>query len=280
MSNWFEWRDAPPGDFAVLGDPIHHSRSPRIHAAAYAAYGLPLTYHAIRVPAGELAPALAHLESLRYRGVNVTLPLKEEAFAWAETEPRDAVYGSLNTLDIRTRFGTNTDVPAFLSTLRGFEIEPGALIHVLGAGGSAKALVVGLAQSGFRLRLWNRTQGKAEDLAQRTAALIPGAQIEVVAGVSPTDCAALINTTSTSLSAESLPIPWPSAPQNLLAYDIAYTDGLTRFQQEAAAHGLRHTDGRAMLVEQAALAFTWWTGKEAPRTDMLAAVYEHPHPHT
>ena len=117
--NVFEWRTAPHGDYAVVGDPISHSLSPLIHAAAYQSHGLEYRYHAIRVPLEEFADALAHLTNIGYRGLNVTVPLKEAAFEWCQSfEAESEQFHSINTLRLADRRGLNTDAPAFISTLK------------------------------------------------------------------------------------------------------------------------------------------------------------------
>ena len=131
------WRDAPGADFAVLGDPVGHSRSPKMHEAAYRALGLKHTYVAVRVCAEELPEALDHLAKKGYRGVNLTVSLKEAGARWA-LHPDEFVkrVGSANTLNLLERTATNTDAPGFIDTLPPLAVWPPSRVLVLGAGGT------------------------------------------------------------------------------------------------------------------------------------------------
>ena len=148
MSGGYPWREAPEAEFAVIGDPVGHSLSPRMHAAAYQALGLSYRYLAIHVLPGEVGQALARMESLGYQGVNVTVPHKEEALAWAkDSEPLARRVRAANTLRLADKACINTDAPGFLDTLSEFHPEPRTAI-ILGAGGSARAIAVALMGAG------------------------------------------------------------------------------------------------------------------------------------
>lgn len=267
------WSQVGPGDYAVIGDPIDHSLSPQMHAAAYQADGLNLTYRAIRVPRGEVAAAIAHLQAQGYQGLNVTVPLKEEAFAFVRAEgwrlsEVDLMYGAVNTLLLAPRVALNTDGLGFLRTLQAQGVSPGESVFLLGAGGTARALLVGLVRAGYRVSAWNRT-------SERLAALIAELNLPIAALAHPDSAgfAAVINTTSASLSGEAVAVAWGSTP--ILAYDVAYSRALTPFLQSARAAGCRVCDGRAMLAEQGAMAYEAWLRRSAPREAMLKALDEH-----
>lgn len=264
--SWYEWRDAPEGDFAVLGDPVSHSLSPMMHSAAYSDLGLEFNYVAIRVELGEFDQALDHLVALGYRGVNVTVPLKESAFEWCESLEGGAWrYGAVNTIRLEDRAGMNTDVPGFLSVLRAHSVEPGSRVLVLGAGGSARAVIRGLLDEGYLVRGWNRTRAKL-------AAVVEGLDVEIVSEPDVRRCGAVVNATSASLSGFDLPVKWSQAEDGCLAFDLAYGEEMSPFLRGALGRGLPVTDGVPMLVEQGALAFEWWLGRPAPRTAMLRSV--------
>lgn len=261
---WYEWRDAPAGDFAVIGDPVSHSLSPRMHQAAYDELGLPLRYVAVRVPKQDFDLALQHLQNLGYLGVNVTVPLKELAFAWSTGgDPR---MGSANTIRFEDRAGTNTDAPGFLITLRDAGIEPCPTL-ILGAGGSARALCVALTDAGYEVSVWNRTAGKAAEMVKAARC-----QARILDKPDLEGQQLVVNTTSVGLSGESLNLDWTQALPDSVAYDLFYTAGLTPFLQDASQHGLKTIDGRPLLVAQGALALEWWTGRKAPRTAMMQAI--------
>jgi shikimate dehydrogenase len=118
MNEFFSWRKAPVAEFAVIGCPISHSLSPKMHMAAFAASDIEATYVAVEVQVGEVADALDHLQSKGYHGVNVTVPHKEDAFDWCQDATEIAIaLGVCNTIDFRRNRGTNTDVEGFARSL-------------------------------------------------------------------------------------------------------------------------------------------------------------------
>ena len=261
MKTLYEWRDAPSADFAVIGDPVNHSLSPRMHAAAYAALGLEYKYLAIHVPPGEVAMALDRLRELDYRGVNVTVPHKQEVMGWcAHVDGFCEQVQAVNTVDVRRRAGINTDANGFMATLQG--VKTGTAL-MLGAGGSARALARALMRDGWTLRVWNRTADKASDLAAEVGA-------SAVETADPTGASLVLNTTSASLAGDDLPVDWDKAEGTAIAYDLAYGD--SPFLLSAKTKGLTTMNGLPMLVEQGALSLEWWLGVRAPRPAMLAAI--------
>jgi len=262
VKGFYEWRDAPVADFAVIGDPVAHSLSPHMHSAAYHALNLPYTYLAVRASEDELDSALDRLAALGYKGANVTVPHKERAFAWSPKPDELATrIGAVNTLDFRDGSSTNTDAPGFLHTLANLGISGGRAL-LLGAGGSARAIAAVLPAAGFQVSIWNRTAARARSLAEEF-------------GLSYVDRASadfdlIVNTTSTGLTGAELPIDWGSAPPSAVAYDLVY--GETQFLRIAARHGLRPVDGKALLAAQGALSLAWWLGVDAPFKTMEEAV--------
>jgi len=268
MSDFYPWSEAPEADFGVIGDPVGHSLSPRMHTAAFEALSLPYRYVAIQVPTGKVATALARLESLGYRGINVTVPHKEEALAWAsQVESLARRVRAANTLRLADKSCINTDAPGFIDTLKAFD-PPRRTALVLGAGGSARAIAVALLTAGYNLYLYNRTPAKVEALASELK--IPAYQIRETAD--PSGVSLIVNTTSASLKNDELPIQWERAEKGALAYDLMYGKEPTPFLQSAAQRGLATMDGRAMLVAQGARAFKWWLGIDPPRDVMLEAI--------
>lgn len=265
MSRFFEWREAPEGDFAVLGDPIFHSLSPPMHEAAFRALGLPYSYRRIRVSRGELGEALARLVARGYRGLNVTIPLKAEAATWAKDLDEFALRcEAANTLRLETGEGINTDGPGFMDTLADAGVE-GPEVVLLGAGGAARAVALALHRGGYNLRVFNRTRERADALLRELG--LPGAVID-----EPTAEGAdlIVNATSATLTDRRLPIDWAGARPSALAYDLAY--GSSAFVDEARSHGLRGMDGAEMLVAQGARSFEFWLGRPAPRDVMREAL--------
>lgn len=264
----FEWREAPAADFAVIGDPVSHSLSSKMHMAAYRELGLPLTYLSVRVPAGEVSPAMDRLKELGYKGVNVTIPHKGEVIGWLKEVDAFALrVQSANTVRLEDRYGFNTDAPAFLHTLELLNIQPGTPTLVLGAGGAARAVVAALADEGYPLRIWNRSRARAEEMVE---------DLEIEASVwdepELLDAMLVVNATASSLDGEPLPVKWEHGMAGVVAYDLAYSRGTTPFVAQAEAHGLRAYDGKGMLVMQGALAFEWWLEVDAPHDAMWDAV--------
>ncbi len=268
MGAFYQWREAPRAEFAVIGDPIAHSLSPVMQGAALRALGLPHRYVAVRVPKEEFEPALEHLVELGYQGLNVTVPLKEHAFRWARTMgDDDRRIGALNTLRLEDRSGTNTDAPGFLEVLKELGVTPPGPVCLLGAGGSARALLVALSGAGYAVRAYNRTLAKLRALVREL-----GVDARVMEQPDPEGCVAVVNTTSAGMTGQSLGVPWSRAPKGALAVDLFYATEPTLFLREAQGFGLTIADGRRMLVAQGALSLAWWLGKTAPREAMLEAI--------
>jgi len=154
---------------AVIGDPVAHSASPALHRAFLAEAGIEGTYEAIRVLAGDGARAIDDLRSRGYAGLNVTTPLKEEAYARADERDAAAIAaGSANTLVFGPRIvAYNTDGIGAIGALRaaGLDDVAGRMILVLGAGPTARSCIVALEAAGAATYLWNRTRATAERLA-------------------------------------------------------------------------------------------------------------------
>ena len=263
--NPFSWRNAPPGDYAVVGFPVKHSLSPQMHQAAYAALSIAASYVAIEIAPEDFVEAMELLVRRGYKGVNVTIPHKESAFRWAESTCETSKKLQVcNTLQFSDRTGVNTDVPGFLGSLPGHASR--ALI--LGAGGSARAVAYALARQGTEVAVWNRTLGRAEELVGQV-----GLGCSIAAEPRVSGFGLIVNTTSTGLSGESLPIDWSDADaSSQLAYDLAYSDAPTPFLAEAALHGVIGMDGKRMLMEQGAFAFEYWFDRSAPRKAMWEAI--------
>ena len=269
MNDAHEWRSAPAAKYAVVGDPVAHSLGPRMQNAAFRAHGLADEYVAVRVPLEEFDEAMEHLLSLGYFGVNVTVPLKEAAFRWAAHTPDlERRMGAVNTLRLADRAAINTDAPGFLDVVKALDVETPCKLLLLGAGGTAQAFLVALADAGFEVRCWNRTREKIDAVVEQRAV-----RATVLDVPDPAGCQIIVNATSASMAGESLPVLWDRAPEGVAAVDVFYTDGPTVFQSDAQRYGVQVAiDGRALLVAQGALSFEWWTGKSAPREAMLKAI--------
>lgn len=264
----YGWRDAPRATFAVLGDPIAHTWSPRIHSAALADLGRPEQYVAIHVSLDDFPEAIEHLRSIGYLGVNCTIPLKQAAFEWCDSvEPHVASLGVVNTLNLPLRKGTNTDTLGFMETLRELGVSPPGPILILGAGGTARSLLRALSDEGYVLRLYNRSPERAEALLSELGLDFPIVQQPVVG-----DNVMILNTTSAGLSGSAIDVAWGKPPKGTVAYDVVYREELTPFLADAKLAGCRVIDGRWMLVAQAALALEWWLNVPVSREVMNRAL--------
>ena len=268
MSNRFEWREAPKAQYAVVGDPVEHSLSPAMHSAAFQSLGMDDRYVAVRVLKGEFNEAMNHLTELGYKGVNVTVPLKEAAYRWAKHMSRtDKRIGVVNTLRLADKSAVNTDAPGFMDTLRDLKLLLPCNVLVLGAGSTTRSLAIALAETRCTLKFWNRTRINLERMLHEL-----GMKAEILGSPDPTDCQLILNTTSASMHGAKIGVDWYSAPRKAIAYDVFYTQGKTLFQFDAESNGIKSVDGRALLVAQGARSFEWWTGAKPPKEDMLRAI--------
>ncbi|MBP7661223.1 MAG: shikimate dehydrogenase [Burkholderiaceae bacterium] len=264
--------------YAVIGNPIAHSRSPFIHARFAAQTGQDLVYDRLLAPLDGFAAAVQAFVESGGRGLNVTVPFKEQAFALAgRRSPRVEAAGAANTLSFDSNGWTaeNTDGIGLVRdlTARHGVALAGQRVVVLGAGGAASGVVLPLLEAGVRdVLIVNRTAARAVALASRLAGAA-GPQTAVVGrGLDGLDAesaagALLINATSAGLSDARLPIADEVFAAAAFAYDMVYGARPTAFLAQAAALGCpRQADGLGMLVEQAAESFRLWRGV-APQTD-------------
>ena len=258
-------RAAPHVDrYAVIGNPIAHSKSPEIHARFAAQTAQHLTYERLLAPLDGFADTVRQFAESGGKGMNVTVPFKLEAHALADTlTPRAQAAGAVNTLQFEHGrvLGDNTDGMGLVQDIvrnAGVPIA-GKQILLLGAGGAARGVILPLLeQRPRRLVLANRTLSKAEELARRFAAhgAIEVSAFDVLQGAFDI----VINATAASLSADLPPIPPSVFAPHALAYDMMYGKEPTVFMQFAAAHDAQARDGLGMLVEQAAESFFLWRG--------------------
>jgi shikimate dehydrogenase len=268
--------------FAVFGQPIAHSLSPRIHAMFAAQFGIALDYRAIEAGRDDFARALDAFACDGGVGANVTLPLKQDALALCSTvEDGARRCGSVNTLTREDGgwHGDSTDGVGLLLDLhqrQGFETRCyGARTRclLLGAGGAARAVAFALADAQVdALVIANRTLGRASELAQAVRASGAGGGESLVEAIEWSALAAagafdyVLHATSAGHDGAELALP-SSLAEEALCYDLSYGTAARPFLQWAKSAGARAlADGLGMLVEQAAESFCSWHG-EAPETD-------------
>jgi shikimate dehydrogenase len=254
----------------VCGWPVAHSRSPRMQNAALAHMGLDdWHYQALPLPPHLFAETVRALPPLGFRGVNVTIPHKEQALALADvaTETARAI-GAANTLTFNpdgTIHADNTDAPGFLAALNRSAYDRTAL--VLGAGGTARAVLYALKQAGAKqIHLWNRSPARAQGLADEFGATLGHAPAEII-----------VNTTSVGLrdpeeTFKALPLHADELGAGCTVVDMVYRHGGTLLLNTARANGAEVVDGLEILVAQGAASLERWTGRTAPDKAMREAV--------
>ncbi|WP_372617100.1 shikimate dehydrogenase [Falsiroseomonas sp.] len=253
----------------VLGWPVSHSRSPRLHGFWLARHGLDGAYLPLPVRPERFEAAVRSLVDLGFAGANVTIPHKEAAFALCDEVTEVARRaGSVNTLVFRDGriSGTSTDGFGFLESVReqapGWQASNGPAV-ILGAGGAVRSVAAALLDAGCpRLILVNRTPARAEAIARDL-----GGPVEVATAPRLADAALLVNGTSLGMAGEPpLEIDLSPLPPHAVVADMVYVPLETRLLAAARARGLRAVDGLGMLLHQARPGFEAWFGV-APNVD-------------
>jgi shikimate dehydrogenase len=267
-----------PLRFAVIGDPVAHSRSPRMHAAAFRALGLPHTYEALRVAETDLPRVVSALRAGDFAGLNVTVPHKERVLALVDAVDDGArLAGAANTL-VRRDDGRvvayNTDAPALADEILALQAwsaghgRENLRALVLGSGGAARAAktalvdVLGVRDVVLRARTPRdaATQPWSPSPASEAATrLVVQATSAGMTGADPGEVVAEV-------------VAWDALPDDAAALDVVYAPPETAFLRRARARGLRSANGLGMLARQGALALTLWLGREAPLDAMRTAL--------
>lgn len=270
---------------AVLGQPIAHSLSPRMHSVAFAALGLDgeWSYEAIELSPEGFAGGVAELRERGFRGANVTVPHKEAALALADDASEAArSIGAANTLSFAPGGvrAENTDAPGLIAALPG-PVE-GKRAVVLGAGGAARAAVWALLGAGAAVDVRNRG-------SERAAALVADIGGRAVSADGPVDLAAydvLVNATSVGLAKpgadprvpgsdlKMLGVEADGLDEHLILVDMVYGTEPTELVAAGSSRGARVVDGLEILVRQGAISFQIWTGLEPPLQTMRNAIEE------
>ena len=253
--------------FLVLGDPVAHSRSPAIHARAFALLGVDAVYAPCRVPADQLEQAVDGIRTLGVSGFNVTVPHKT-----AVAELVDRIHagahriGAVNCVvrDGEALVGHNTDAPGLLRALAGRRIGSSGRAVVVGAGGSARAAAFALAGEARALTIVNRTADRAGALARAVEAA--GARVQAAALESAEARRALeeanlvVHCTTVGLQNDALPFDPALLPPGAALADLVYrgATGETALVQAARRRGLPAVDGVDVLVHQAIASLEIW----------------------
>jgi shikimate dehydrogenase len=273
----------------LIGWPTGHSVSPNMHNAAFAALGLDWRYVPLPVatdPTTRIGEAVAGLRALGLRGANVTVPHKQAVMPYLDQLTAAAsVIGAVNTIIVQPDgclLGDNTDAPGFIADLRDNYVDPqDKRVLILGAGGSARAIVYGLATAGAgSITVANRTRKRANELVATLQPRVVNCPLytcafpdDLPAVASESDL--IINCTSLGMTPNVETIPWrselPFRPDQAV-YDLVYNPRQTRLLAQATRDGARSIGGIGMLVWQGAIAFERWTGIAPPVDVMRQAI--------
>jgi shikimate dehydrogenase len=263
----------------VFGDPVAENPTGVMQEAAFRALDLNWRYLTIEVHAADLAAAIAGIRAMSFRGINLTIPHKVEVLRHLdEIAPDAALIGAVNTVrrDGDRLVGENTDGKGFLRSLRDVPIDPrGRRVVILGAGGAAKAITVELALAGAsHITVVNRSVERGRALVDGLARTV-GTASDFQPWVSnlrvPDGTEILVNATSIGLfpGIEAMPdVDFATIQPGMVVCDVIANPPRTRFLATAEERGATTLDGLGMLVYQGAIAFTMWTGREAP-TDVM-----------
>jgi shikimate dehydrogenase len=264
-----------PGKLFLLGHPVEHSLSPVMQNAALKAAGIDLKYKAKDVPPEKLEKALDKIRAERGAG-NITAPHKNDAFhimtRLSDTAKRvGAVNTFLTSMDGKLH-GHNTDVDGFDGlvryTLGG--IPPNAVVALIGAGGSAAAVLAAVEQwKNPQITIYARRPDAAAELAARFKGVT---RVEPMPVSGRIECTMVVNATTIGLRDDLLPIPVRALPYGAAVLDLVYRAGETAWVRAARRLGMPASDGLPMLVEQGAASFEIWIGKSPDRNVMWQAV--------
>lgn len=271
----------------VFGHPVEHSLSPIMHNAALEALNIDSIYVPFHVLPENLAEAVDGIRGLNIRGVNVTIPHKQQVIRYIDEVSEHAMQiCSVNTIineDGHLR-GDSTDGVGFLrSAQASWGKLDGCRTMVIGAGGAAKAVSYALAEVGCKITIANRTHERAKELAgglnevfgSSASKAIELQREELAEEIKNVDL--LVNTTSVGMHPDvnGVPLPPDLLHSGLLVYDLVYNPLKTRLVSEAEGKGARAMTGLKMLVYQGAASFEMWTGVPAPVDVMERALLEH-----
>ncbi|CAM2149596.1 Shikimate dehydrogenase (NADP(+)) [Pararobbsia alpina] len=262
--------------YVVIGNPIAHSKSPWIHARFAAQTGEAVAYDRLLAPVDAFVSTVRAFIEQGGRGLNVTVPFKLEAHAFADRlSPRAAAAGAVNTLKVEADGSVSGDNTDGVGLVRDIEQNLGVTLAgkrvlLLGAGGAARGVVLPLVDAGvLEVAIVNRTASKAIELAatfEGTRARVYGGSADIANGAFDV----IVNATAGSLGGEVPSYGVESVGAETLAYDMMYSAQPTVFMRDAAARGARVADGLGMLVEQAAESFAIWRGVRPDSATVLA----------
>ena len=261
--------------YGIFGYPVEHSFSPLMHNAAFSALKINARYMAFTVKPEHVRKALDGIRVMNIAGINVTVPHKSSVIPYLdEVTPLAQKIGAVNTILNTNGYltGTNTDVSGFIRSLEKLNFSPKhKSIALLGAGGSARAVLAGLADAGAScIFIHNRTVGRAESLVTEFSQKFPDTQLKSVSvkTIRETPLDLLVNTTTVGMETDASPLDLSQCRKIKHLADLIYSPPQTRLLKRAEELGIPAINGMGMLLYQGCDAFTFWTGQPAPETVM------------
>lgn len=271
----------------LIGWPVAHSFSPAMHNAAADALGLNSVYVPLPVHPQNLETAVQGLPALGFKGVNVTVPHKQTIMPFLDSiEPGADLIGAVNTVVVKRERdaswqleGHNTDWLGFLADLKSLSVDiNGRDCLILGAGGSARAVVYGLAKAGIKIHLLARRAAQAEALAADFSS-VADMRVDALSSLSSLvdnlEAPLIVNATPLGMSPDVESSIWPDDvpfPDDSVVYDLVYNPLETQLMRQAKAAGCQASNGLGMLIHQGALAFELWMGQKPNKQVMKEAL--------
>ena len=264
--------------YGLIGNPVEHSLSPPMHEAAYNALGMDARYVTFEPAQGAGRAAVESAATLGVRGLNVTIPFKQDVLGAVEPDALAARIGAVNTIDCTTAplTGYNTDAAGVRRAFAHHGVPLAGDAVVVGAGGAGRAATVTLAAEGMTVTVANRTVEKATTLAgdvsdAHALGTAEGHGLDALPDLLD-GADVLVNATSVGMEENRSPVPAGALHGDLAVLDAVYTPLETRLLREAAAAGATTIDGAWMLLYQGVEAFERWTDHEAPVEAMNEAL--------
>ncbi|MFB6105050.1 MAG: shikimate dehydrogenase [Halobacteriaceae archaeon] len=260
--------------YGLVGNPVGHSLSPRLHEAAYQARDMDARYVTFEPATDALGAAIEGADALGIAGLNVTVPFKEAVLEFVEPDDLAASIGAVNTVDFDDDrpTGYNTDARgarrAFAEA--GIELADRTAV-VVGAGGAGRAIAWMLADAGATVHIANRTVDRAARLADAIDGTAYG--LDAFPGLLR-DATILVNATTVGMDEDVSPVPADALHADLAVLDAVYQPPRTRLLRDAASVGATTIPGSEMLLYQGVAAFELWTGRTAPVEAMNATLQD------
>jgi shikimate dehydrogenase len=262
----------------IIGDPIEHSLSPRMHNAGYQALGIDdqFVFTAARVDPQNVSDVVRAVRVMGIRGLTCTVPHKVEVMKYLDRiDPVAQKIGAVNTVvnDNGVLKGYNTDWLGTVIPLEKITSLKGKKVALIGAGGAARAMAYGVIEKGALLKIYNRTSAKAQELAKELNC--QARTLEALEEVKEADI--LINSTTIGMGelAGQPPVPEEFIQPNQICFDAVYSPQITKFLQLAQQKGAATISGLEMLLHQGTAQFSLYTGQEAPEAAMRQSLTEH-----